>query len=303
MRRSPVPDQQFYGSRYGATRLFISRLTTTKSRTQVVHELSSGDDHVVQDRGREIVRARAELLFDWMRGDTLTPLDRLNEFKSQVDDEPHIFQHPIEGSFSARVAEFEYVIEGSGPITATCEFIAISEIVDVLPAGAAAIPATGIGAVDSASEKYEDEYAELGLNDIGLGDTSRHTVDAWDASDDVNPRQIFVDTGSLTQQLGDQSSQLEDDIEMWEAFKSTLLLADAVRRAAEAATSDTPTTFAFKSTAPVALRALLASIYGASEVDERYVQAMRLNDIATPALLDVGAELQLPTPTPRARNG
>jgi hypothetical protein len=128
-------------------------------------------------------------------------------------------------------------------------------------------------------------------------------VDSWSSTDTVNTRQVLTELGSLTAQLGDQADALEGDLGLWSAFKATILLAEAVRVAADAATSDTAQTFVVLISAPVALRALLASIYPADEMDDRYVQAMALNDILSPAWLEPGTELLLPQLAAAARSG
>ncbi len=54
---------------------------------------------------------------------------------------------------------------------------------------------------------------------------------------------------------------------------------------------------------PMALRSLLATIYGARDVPFRYEQARSLNDIRTPGWLEPGTELRLPQPTVQPRRG
>lgn len=298
-----MSDSQFYKSSYGSVRLWISRLSTDKTRTLVVHEPTTGDDHIVQDRGRVPLRARATLLFDWMSGDTQTPLERFNEFRALVDEESHVFTHPAEGSFQARVGSFTYEIDASGVITAEVEFVAVTAVTDIISAGAGSIPPSGDGAVDAAALKYDEEFRELGIDDVGLGTAAREAVDSWSASDVVDPRSVYVDTGMLTSRLGEQASAYEDDLEAWPMYVATLLLSDAVRVAAASATADTASTFSVKIASAVALRALLAAEYGADEVPLRYDQIMLLNDISDPLLLTVGSEYQFPSHPPRARNG
>jgi hypothetical protein len=294
----------YYRSSYGAVRLWISKLTTDKSRTQVVHEMASGDDFVVQDRGQGCLRATGTVLFDYMRGDTLSPKDRLDEFKAIVQEAgPHVFTHPNEGSFDASIGRCTYDIDDSGNLIAEVEFIASGPVKDTIPAGASSIPASGAGLVDAAADALTAEFLEIGVDDEGVGRATKDAADGWVSATTVSPRDVLVQTGAFSTQLSAQSAQLEDDIEQWQAFKSTLLLADSVRVAAESATSDTASTFIVRLGAAVPLRSFLASEYGADEADLRYEQVMALNDIATPALIEAGSELQLPSQSPRSRNG
>lgn len=298
-----MANQTLYRSSFGSVRLWISKLSTDKSRTQVVHETSTGDDHVVQDRGQVITRASGTILFDWMNGDLLSPLDRLNEFQASLDEDSRVFTHPIEGSYNARIGNFKYDIDEHGTITAEVEFIAVQTVRSVVPAGAGSIPANGEGAVEAASDAYAAELGELGIDDQGLADATKASVDAWNSDADPNPRQIYADTGAYSSKLSDQASGMEDDLDAWQAYKSVLLLSEAVRIAAEAATADTATTFILKLGGDVALRSMLAEEYGADEADLRYTQVMRLNDIQVPGLIGRGTELVMPAPRARARNG
>lgn len=293
----------FYRSSYGNVRLWISRLATTQGRTLVVHELSAGSDHVVQDRGPMVVVARGTLLFDYMAGDTMSPLDRLNELKALVDGKSHVLTHPSVGSYNALIGPFEESIDESGVISAEIEFTATQVTSTVIAAGASSIPASGEGAVEAAALAQQEELADLEIADPGIAAAAMVSVDSWAASADLNPREVFAQTGSLTDQLGDQANSFESDLDKFEAFKRTLLLADSIRTAAEAITADGGSAAVFRVGTPIALRALLAAEYGAVDADRYYNSVMSSNDIATPGLLEPGFILQLPTQAPRARNG
>lgn len=286
---------EFYKSNFGDLRLWLSRISTDKSRSQVVHELSSGDDYVVQDRGRAPLKARCTVLFDWMNGDDTEPIDRLRKLSALVDDKPRLLSHPIEGTFLARVGPFNYDIDEHGVITADVEFTRVADTIAVVPAGAGGIPAAGQGAVAQASAAFIADILAIGV-ESSLGTDAAAAADSWAASDNPNPREVLAQTGSLTDQLGDQADEIDDDLAKWQAFKSTVLLADAVRSAAEAATADTASTIIVKVSSTIALRALLASVFGADEVDAQYPRALLLNDIANPAWLELGSELVLPAP-------
>lgn len=294
-----MPD--FYKSSWGDLRLWISRLSTDKSRSQVVHEASEGDGYVVQDRGRAPLRARATILFDWMVGEDLAPLERLRKFNASVDGDARFLSHPVEGSYLARIGDWKYDIDESGVITGEAEFIAVAETVAVAEVGAGGIPASGEGAVADAAAALEVELADIGESST-LPSECATAADSWAASDEPNAREIIAQTGSLTAQLGDRASTYEDDIELWPAYAATVLLSESVRSAADAATADTAQTFVMKIGTSVALRALLASVYGAAEVEAQYTRAMQLNDISNPAWLELGAEIVLALPAAPARS-
>jgi hypothetical protein len=299
-----VLNQGYYRSSFGSVRLWISRLSTDKGRSLAIHEPATGDEHVVQDRGQTLLRARATLLFDYMDGDELTPLDRLHEFKALVQtDELYVFTHPTEGSYNARVGSFTYELDEHGVITAECEFIAAMIVRSSIPAGAAAIPASGEGLVEMQADAYEAEFTEAELDSLGLGTAAKTTADVWVSSVDINPREVITTNGAFADKLSGQALTLENDLGAWQALKATYQLADAIRTAAETSTQDTASTFSYKTAGGASLRALLAAEYGADEVDLRYSQVMKLNDIEAPGLIPQGTELTLPAQRPRARNG
>lgn len=290
----------FYRSSFGDLPLWISRIYTDKSRSQVIHELSAGDDYVVQDRGQAPLKSRVTILFDWMNGDDLAPLDRLRKFTALVDDKPRLFTHPVEGTFPARVGSWNYDVDSNGVISGEAELIRVGDVVAVSPAGAGSLPAAGGGAVAAAADALDIELEGIGQPSV-LPAQAAAAVDGWAAQGTPNPRDVLAQTGSLTEQLGTQAAGFEADLSDWAAFKSTILLAEAVRAAAESATADTASTFVVKIGSTIALRALVASIYGADEADRRYEQAMQLNDIANPAWIEPGTELVLPQSPPPPR--
>ena len=298
-----MADAVWYKSSFGELRLWLSRISTDRSRDLVVHSPSAGPDHVVQDRGPSVVRTRCTVLFARMAGEDLDPLEQCRRLQAIVDDRPRIFSHPSSGSYLARIGPFTEDIDEFGVITAEIEVVQVAPVEAVSPAGAGSIPATGAGAATAAADALTAELDDVGVTS-SLPDDVTAAVDGWTSADTdtVNTRQVLAELGSLTSQLGELADTLEADLGLWAAFKATILLAEAARAAADAATSDTAQTFVVLISAPIALRALLAAIYPADEVDDRYAQAMALNDILSPAWLEPGTELLLPQLAAAARS-
>lgn len=286
-------DENQFETRFGGLRIFVTRITTDRGRTQVRHDLSAGDDHVVDDRGQGLLVVRCSVVFAWMNGDSLSPLERLQRLLALVDDKPRLFSHPTEGDFLARVGPFDYTLEASGNYTAEIEFAATSDVQQVAPPGAGGIPASGQGAVTASAEQLNIELAEFGMSTPITADAIA-VADAWQANPDVGPRDVYAQTGSLTSSLADLIAELEGDLELWPAYKAAVILNEAIRSAAETMTTDVAHTFIVRIGAPIALNALLATVYGADEVDLRRDQALKLNDIANPAWLEPGFDLVLP---------
>jgi hypothetical protein len=298
-----MADDNMYLSSFGGLRLWLSRISTDRGRSIVEHAPSAGDDYTIQDRGQNLIRARASALFEWMDGDDLSPVQRIRALLAMVDDKARMFSHPIEGSYLARVGPFSYDVDAStGAITAELEFVPVADVQAVSPVGGGSIAATGAGAVSMAAEALAFELEDVGITSDVPAQASA-AADSWASSDPVNPRDVLAKTGSLTSQLGDQADDLDDDLDMWTAYKATVILSETVRAAAEAATADTAQTFVVRVGTAIALRALLQGVYSAEEADLRYQQAMALNDIVSPAWIEPGTELQLPLPSPAARAG
>lgn len=291
-----------YPSSFGGLRLWLSRITTERPRSQIRHELSDGDDHIVQDKGQGLLIARCSVIFEHMLGDDIEPIERLRRLRALVDDKPRILSHPIEGNFLARVGPFDYTLESNGTITAELEFAAVSEVQTVSSAGAGGIPASGSGSVTAAAEAVNLELADVEMSSP-VPSLAASTVDGWASSDDLNPRDVYTQTGSLTSSLSELAAQLETDLVLWNAYRAVVVLQEAVRAAAETFTTDVARTFVVRIGSPIALNALLTSIYGADEIDLRRSQALKLNDIPNPAWLEPGLDLVLPAARPTARNG
>ena len=292
----------FYASSFGTVRIFCSRLSTTEGRNLVVHEMSGGANHVVQDMGARVVVASATLLFDYMNGDTVSPKARLEEFRALVGTE-QVLTHPLNGSYNARVGPFTPEVDEHGSITATVEFTATQIVNDVVPAGAASIPASGEGAVEAAATLMRTELAELELSDDGLSASAEASVNGWNMAETSDPRVVLADTGTYTEKLGRQADTLSGDLDKYSAFKATVLFADAVRSAAAAVSSGIDQTFVYRVAVPTALRTILAAEFGAEAVDYFYGLTMKLNDIVTPGLLPEGTTLALPFASSAVRNG
>jgi hypothetical protein len=129
-------------------------------------------------------------------------------------------------------------------------------------------------------------------------------AEAW-SDPDTSARQVLVDVAQVTELVGTEIERLglANHLALWQAHRSMLLLSDSVVAAGRAATADVARIMTVRVGRPVALRALLATIYGAREVDDRYLQARSLNDIRTPGWIETGTELRLPQPSSQPRAG
>lgn len=285
------PSDAFFEATWGRLKLWLSSISTDNSRSLVVHELSSGDVHPVQDRGARIRRSRCDLLFDEMTGEEMSPFDRFVLFKAAVDSGAEaIFNHPIDGSFLAKVGEFTYDIDEHTNIrNVVAEFVAVDEIQAVLiPASGSVSGLAGEGSVTAAADAFDAELEAVDL-ETDITDDARTVAEEW-TEPDVSPRDVIAEVADLSDRIADfiADEELEEDLALFAAYRSAIMLAAAIRAAAIAATSETPAVFPVFVARPVALLALMAKMYGGAKAEERARQVIALNDIRTPGWLTPG---------------
>lgn len=287
----------YYTASWGPIRLWLASIDTDNGREIVVHSPTTGNTHTLQDRGRKVQRARCSLLFDDMTGETESAARRFRRFKATVDGgEEQLFTHPIDGTYLAKIGEFSYTITDDGVITnVIAEFIATAEVVAVSPATAGAAAATGEGAIGQAADDLDAALEAVDLS-TDMTEAGRTAQASW-LEDGTPSRQVFVDVANLSNELSSliADNGLEDDLALWDAYRTAILFGAAVRSAAIAATAEVPSVFVLRvGLQPISLLVLCARIYGGSEAEDRARQVMALNDIRRPAWLDPGSELIMP---------
>ncbi len=295
----------FYDAAFGPVRLWASRVSTVNGRTIVVHDPTSGNEHEVQNRGLETRVTSCDLLFDDMDGETSTPRERFDALLAlHLEGKPQIFRHPLIGSFRATISRFDHELAGA-VIGASVEFVPVES----LP-----IPALA-GTVGSASQILGDQavafaadQADAELDSVGLSttvtDEARLAAEAWQEPD-VGVRRVLVDVGLVSELIGAEivRLRLSRSLALWPAHRAMLVLGETFTGAARTATADVSRLMVVRVGRPISLRALLAGVYGAHEVDRRYIQARDLNDIPTPGWLETGSVLRLPQPEAQRRAG
>lgn len=298
-----MAEPAYFESAWGPIRLWCAEVATVNGRRIVTHSPSSGDDHETQDRGLDQRVATCELLFDDMEGETTSGLERFNRFREQHElGETHVFTHPMLGSYPAKVGRFDHQLR-DGVITASAEFIPEGRIPAVTVAAAGVSAVTGADAIAAAADVAQAELERVGMTSSVL-DQARTAGEAWQ-EDGSTARQVLVDVGQLGEAISAEIDALglSRGLSLWRAYRAMLLLADAVVAAGRAATADVARTITVRIGRPVALRALLATIYGARDVNTYYPLARSLNDIRTPGWIPTGFELRLPQPNVQPRRG
>lgn len=392
-------------ARWGDIVLFCSQTNTDGGRTQVVHEPSSGDAHVVQDRGLRVRRTRCQLQFDQFVGFPAPEDAALILEQAKNSGVVRMFTHPLLGRYLASVGEFTSQISDSGVITGEAEFIAESDDIAVSPIGTTSFGDPEAGSVSALAEATDAELESSGIlkisgptaaavssalpsgfsfgeglstnlslntsinlsvalsasisanvaatatasataqvtatatgsataiasavavataaasvsaeaaaiadasialaaaasSDAAAGLFATTTIDArvavasWSAGD-VPIRQVQIDSARILDNIATciDTGGMENDLGLWGAYRSLVLLGDAVRQAADVATSETASVFVMRVTVPTALLPLAARVYGGAQAQDRARQISALNDISTAGWLPPGDYL-MPT--------
>lgn len=288
----------FYESRWGRVKLWISRIMDDRSRTVVTLSPAVGSEHTRQDRGDAPHDVTAELLFAEIPSDPMKPVDRLLLFDAQVRaGEPQIFVHPLYGAYLARVEGWQHEIDATSNIaSATVTFLAESPAEQVRTADAGTSLTAGAAAVDAAAETLDAALADVDV-ESDVPATAKAAVEAWSESDDVPTREVLATAADMRTQIEDMIAVngFEDDLAYWDAYIAAVELQAAFRSAALAATASTPKLFLLRIEAPTSVLALVTRVYGGTEAEDREVQVRALNDIVTVGgLIQAGTELQMP---------
>lgn len=130
---------------------------------------------------------------------------------------------------------------------------------------------------------------------------ARVSIARWSQAG-VSTRDVLIDAARISANIATliELGGLQTDLSLWPAFRAAIMLGDAVRSAAMAATADTPTVFTMRVRDRTALLPLAARLYGGAQARDRVDQILSLNDIPTPGWLDPG-DYTMPTPSAQAR--
>lgn len=300
---------ELYLASWGSIQLFCTELEIDGSRTKVVHDLTSGDVHPVQDRGLHVKRTKGKIVFDDFGPNFPAPVDAARAmFNAVGTGTSAMFTHPLVGSFQAGIGDFQLRLDESDNISADVEFIADDDTPPVTPAGAATSAASGEQAVSAAADDFDTETRKV-LTDaeiraileaddgngahVSIADDARQSAASWKPGEDGSPtplREVLIDVTRISSRIAFaiEAGGFESDLALWGAFRSAIMLGQAIRAAATSATSETPSTFVMRVTEPTALLPICARVYGGDDATDKARQVVQLNDIGTPGWLAPG---------------
>ncbi len=279
---------------WGQIRLWCSDVSTNRSRRVIIHDLTQGNVHPTYDAGDEPKITRCTLLFDEFPGESDDPKVRLQKLETAVSkNEPAIFTHPLFGSWSAIVGQFQPRIDAHGVCSAEIEFIPSEGAEKVSPVGAGIPGVAGEASVTAAADALDFELetvfdeellgSAFAENPIDITAAAREAVESWNEGEEVPTRDVITDTADLSSRLSTMIDDMgmEDDLALFDIYRATIMMGESVRAAAIAATSETPAVFVMRVKTPVVLLRLCAQTYGGAEAEDRERQVRALNDIQT----------------------
>lgn len=284
-----------FESAWGKTKLHLASISTVDGRDLVVTPYTRGNVADLDDRGEPPKEARCELLFDRFIDDERSPEEQLEDFLLiKAQGKSQIFVHPFYGGYFAKLGAFEHTIN-AGFITATCTFYADEEV------NVFSVDPIGVS-LDIATDSIDQNAAELTaqLDDVEFTSTiPADAVTAGNAIDEsTSPRDALVELSRLSDRMWDEidATKLAFDIETWPAMRAYVMLGEAMRAATDRSMGDAGSFMSLRVDSPTSLRRLVADIYGGDQAEERYTEALSLNDIRTPGAIPAGTQLRLRQP-------
>lgn len=287
---------------WGGLRLYTLQTETDGGSNVTVHEPSSGNDFVVQNRGRRLAVVRMELVFCDVVGESKGYEERFAEFQRLRDTgKPQLFVHPLLGSYRAELGECKIITDPGDEIRASAEFVPSEAIAPVFDVGAGFAPIAGPEAVAAAAGRADDELAEIDLEPDALADAEAVTASAAETStgwveDDADSRTVYLELATEVAAIDALIAELElsSDYGRWQAYMEMIALRTALLDAADAQTSTAARVAVVVTEVAMPLIAICAREYGASQAAERAEEVARRNDLRDQLLVPAGTRLEMP---------
>jgi hypothetical protein len=287
----------FLRASFGNLRLWVSSMSSSIGRTQVVQTPARGDSHGLDDRGRELERTQCEIVFCQIPSEPDHHLDRYATFKEMVaEGKPQVFTHPLHGSYRAVIGDCQVVAEGADRVVVQVDFLQLEPPIEVFEVATGATALAGPEATATAAAAADSALAEADLESDVPGEASA-MVEGWEDSE-APAATVYAEAGASIRAIDDliESLQLATDLTRWPAYRAMVQLRARVRDAAAAAAQTSASLMEFVVEVPTPLRVILATVYGAdADIEDLTRQVRELNGIRVPGLVPAGVTLKLPS--------
>ncbi len=292
---------------YGGLELDLLSTEDAMGRDLVTYPGPHQEGGRFEDMGGEPRSTACRVIF-FQRSEDDDHLARFADFdRLKRTGEAHTFTHPLTGSYQARIGRFTFAADAN---LRDCVMVDVSFMEDIvtpaifdLGAGAPTMSATQeIAAVSAELTTALDRVTAIeGLISgkppsfsVTVGADALALVTSWANDAQKAIGDVRVELEDMRARIDETTRKLElaTNVRRWPILRSLVELEGAVRRAAEVFTDRTPRILEMTIKAPVNLMTFIARRYGASQVDQRMAEMMRLNSIPNPARLEAGTVLR-----------
>ncbi len=218
---------------------------------------------------------------------------------------PQTFVHPITGRYQALVQNLTMRADAEQPnsVDVECTFVEDTTSPSAFDPGGRPLEA-GEAAVSAEASQLDALAAEMALDSTVGADTAT-TIASWAARAEITARDVNAEMGRISSAIDDaiETYDLTTDPSAYPLYRSYQRLHYAARRAAERFRQAQPQIYEITLTVAKPLRVLVAENYGAADLETRYAEIQRLNDIDDPSLIPAGTTLRVPARTSSERVG
>lgn len=310
-----------FSARFGGLPIDVITTRDTFRRAIIRHEYPRRDGAELDDEGALAREVDCLLIFsdprkalpddppDWIG---LNHRERFERFVKVANaGKAREFVHPLYGSFPARCESFEASSAGENrdQISVQAKFVEDGLNPVALTATIAKPIEGGAAAVDVEAKAASSAAAALPAGDGELvtdtATSAAEEVARWDANPDIDPNEVTTGLQRISDDIDTTIRRLDllSTPNGYPTYRALARLHAQVRRAAERARRDAPALIQITTAAASPLRVLLADVFGAAGADAHMAEAIRLNRIPDPTLVEAGTVLTLPTPTPVGTQG
>ncbi len=255
-----------------------------------------GDRHTLQDRGKKLKSTSATILFVKQAGKA-DYLVRFGQFQELAELEgASVFSHPLLGTYTARISEFNIRATDEQSVEVTCTILAEEEPQVVFRTSAGVSVAAGVESVTSAAGAATAALTALGLADNSPG-TSLEAATGWANADvdTLDSQQVLLELATLSNRIDQAIADLEmtTNLERWPLYKAYILLRFQLGRAADAATSTAEHVFDFFVPTARPLLAICGEVYGPALAVDRAQKIAKMNRLRAPGRVPAGTTLKM----------
>ena len=288
-----------FSASYAGIELQIVNWTVMRGRDVIRHKPTRGNGVQLSDRGR---REREDQLTIQLVGTDLEIMRNRDALaKLSESGLARTFVHPLDGRWSARLAEFT---EQAGPdgVSYTMSLVEDSHVAErmtqLIQADESSLEdvLTAADAFDSARATAVTDAPEL-ANEVPDASEARTMTQSWD-QEKTPGTEIAADLDQYRASSSGAQERLDRERRR-SAYNAGIALLDLrghiecySRRIQRMA----PHTFALEVLADVPLITLLADIYGGAAASRLVNDVIRINSIVSPVRMRAGTFLRLPVP-------